>query len=167
MRRNRAVLISSVLGAILALAIPGGALAGPALDQYVETLPGAGGDKPSQKAGGNGGGKGSSSVSEPQLEALQASGEDGAAAAAAVAATAPRVRGRANENGNARGNNAGGKGDRSPFLVDEDGDAAIPAVLSTVAGGGSGGVALPIVLLAVLLVGLALAARGRRASTGR
>ena len=152
------------LAAVLALGLPGSALAGPALDQYIETLPSAGGDKPSQNGGGGSGGGpgGSLTVSGSELEALQASGEDGAAAAAAVAATAPRVRGGANENGNARA-----KGDRSPFLVDEDGDAAIPAVLSTVAGGGSGGVALPIVLLAVLLVGLALAARGRRASTGR
>lgn len=164
MRRNSAVLTSCVLGAILALALPGGALAGPALDQYIETIPGAGGDKPSKADGGGGG---SSSVPEPELEALQASGDDGVATAAAVAATAPRVSDEGSEKGKDKGNGSAGEDDGSAFLLEENGKAPIPAVLSTVAGGGSGGIALPVVLLAVLLVGLALAARGRRNSTGR
>lgn len=161
MRRNSAVIISCVLGAILALALPGGALAGPALDQYIETVPSAGGDKPSKSSGGSGGG--TSSVPAPQLQALQASGDDGAAAAAAVEATAPRVK-KAKGNGNA---GSGNGEETSAFVLEENGEAPIPAVLSTVAGGGSGGIALPVVLLAVLLAGVALAVLKRRNSTGR
>jgi hypothetical protein len=189
MQRITALLAAVAIGAIVALAVPAGALAGPALDQYIETLPGAGGDKPSQKGGGgsgsggggSGGGGGAGSgggltVSGSELEALEASGADGAAAAAALAATAPRNPKGEGDDGKGEGDDGKGEGDDGKgqaggdeFAGDEfaalteDGETPISAVFSAVAGGGSGGIVLPIVLVATLLAGLALAARGRRA----
>ena len=177
MRRTTAVLASCVLGAILALALPAGALAAPALDQYIETLPGAGGDKPSQNGGGGGGGNagGSSSstgdgggsganltVQGSELDALEASGEDGAAAAAAAAATAPRVRGAAADKQRRQASST-----EFAAVVEQGGRTPVSAVLGAVAGDGPRGIVLPVVLLAVLVVGLALAARRRWGTTGR
>lgn len=156
MRRNTALVVS-VLSAILAFAFPVSALAIPALDQYVEQVPGAGGDKPSKKGDGGSGGEGSSgstaapisTVSPTEIEELESSGEDGAAAAAAVKRSTPI------------GND--GK-NSSASLQGEDGDTPLGAVFSAVGGGGSGGMgaALPILLGLVIIGGLALFARSRR-----
>ena len=173
MQRIIAVLASLALGVIVALAVPAGSFsAPPALDQYVETLPGAGGDKPSQNGrngGGSGGGSGDGgggglTVSASELEALQGSGEDGAAAAEAVAATAPRVDRNGGEGKNGRAGGDGFAGDELEAFADS-GETPVSAVFSALAGSGSGGVVLPIVLLAALLAGVAIAARRR--SIGR
>lgn len=107
--------------ALALLVLPGSARADSALDQYVESVPGAGGDKPSSKVkegggggdsgsgaggggavggsggstgtsgGGTGGTSGGSTIPPSELEALEAEGADGAAAAGLAAATAPSV----------------------------------------------------------------------------
>jgi hypothetical protein len=156
MRRNTALVVS-VLGAIAALAFPVSAMAIPALDQYVEQLPGAGGDKPSKGgSGGSGGSDGSGSTAAPistvspaEIEELESRGEDGAAAAAAVTRSTPV------------GND--GKGSSSS-LQGEDSDTPLGAVFSAVGGGGSGGMGagLPILLGLIVIGALALFARSRR-----
>lgn len=153
----------------------------PGLDQYTESIPGAGGNRTTDNGdGGNGGGGdgGGSSNSAPapsldssQLDALRAQGEDGERAAAALEATS----GRSNSNGDGDGSNGLGgsqSGSSSSALSDEqkfdsaeaDGKAPLEAVVSSMLGGG-GGIGLPLVLLAVLIGGLVLAAR-KRAKAG-
>lgn len=201
-----------VVGALLLMVAPGGAGAqAPSLDQYIETVPGAGGNKATKSVDNKGGGSGSGGSSTAGLEGLAALGEDGAVAASAASATAPSPRKGvryalallAEEYGgqtlsdlyDSRGTAAA---DLSEFLVDDedvqsgiadrasrlytgkywtsevptdvlkagDGDAPLAAVVGAVSGGDSGGVALPILLGAVLLGGLVLAVRRRRDATG-
>lgn len=152
----------------------------PGLDQYTESIPGAGGNSTTDKGGGgngDGGDGGGSSSSTPapsldssQLDALRAQGEDGQRAAAALEATS----GRSNSNGDGDGSNGSGdsqSGSGSALSDDQkfdsaeaDGDAPLEAVVSSMLGGG-GGIGLPLVLLAVLIGGLVLAAR-KRAKAG-
>lgn len=152
----------------------------PGLDQYTESIPGAGGNSTTDKGGGgngDGGDGGGSSSSTPapsldssQLDALRAQGEDGQRAAAALEATS----GRSNSNGDGDGSNGSGdsqSGSGSALSDDQkfdsaeaDGKAPLEAVVSSMLGGG-GGIGLPLVLLAVLIGGLVLAAR-KRAKAG-
>lgn len=151
----------------------------PGLDQYTESIPGAGGNRTTDKGsggsgdGGDGGGSSNStpapSLDSSQLDALRSQGEDGERAAAALEATS----GRSNSNGDGDGSNgsggsqSGSSGSGSALSDDQkfdsaeaDGKAPLEAVVSSMLGGG-GGIGLPLVLLAVLIGGLVLAARKR------
>jgi hypothetical protein len=109
----------------------------PGLDQYVEHLPGAGGNKPTGHIHIP---HGAGSVPPGTAAALRGDGRPGAAAAALAAATAPHRGGRG-------GGNDGGR------------SSAIADVLG---GSGGMGVVFPILLAAAALaVGLALAVRRR------
>lgn len=148
----------------------------PGLDQYTESIPGAGGNHSTDKGGGgNGGGDGDGSgnstsapsLDDSQLNALRAQGQDGERAAAALEATS----GHSKSNGDGDGSNGSGdsqsgssgsalSGDQKFDAGEADGKAPLEAVLSSMLGGG-GGIGLPLVLLAVLIGGLVLAARKR------
>ena len=94
-----------------------------------------------------------------QLDALRSQGEEGERAAAALEATS-RVR------DDGKGDDSSSAGPPShqgePLDTDADGQAPVEAILSSMFGGGSGGILLPIIMLAVLVGGLVIAARTRR-----
>ncbi len=180
MRRNISILL---IASIVSLMLPGIALAdpafraGPAIDQYIETLPDVGGDKPSN-AGGDGstGETGSSgtgitsgtssaastsapSVPSSELSELRASGTDGGATASAIEATSGGFVA-------TDGSGASAKDLLAP-LDSADGDTPLAGVLGVLTGSGPGGMALPAVLITALAGGLVVAARGRGDSGNR
>lgn len=174
MRQKPAVRIVSVLGVLAATLCLGFAASAsaqsPGLDQYTESIPGAGGNHTTDKGdkdGGDGGGDGGSSSSTPgptidsaQLDALRSQGRNGERAAAALEATS----GSSDSKGNSNGDSAGGLSDGQTLdPADAEGKAPVAAVLSSMFGGG--GAALPLIMLAVLIGGLVIAAR-KRAGAG-
>ncbi|MFN8164263.1 MAG: hypothetical protein U0R26_10655 [Solirubrobacterales bacterium] len=180
----------AILAVVLAvsIAVPGVATAetgfrsgAPALDQYVETLPDAGGDKPANHSGDGGSSVGTdsgdtyssgttgttatssapaSSIAAPrppssELSKLRASGSDGGATANAIEA----ISGGAAISGAGSGSSGGTGSDLLP-LDSADGDSPFAGVVSVLTGGGPGGPALPAVLLTVLAGGIFLGTRG-------
>lgn len=132
------------------------------IDQYVETVPGATGNRrPERKPGGTRG------LTGETRRALEAQGEDGARAADLAAASAPETPASSPAKGG--GGKASGPDAATP-LVRAEGSSRSPveAVVEAVAGGGgeSGmGPILPI-LLALMLASMIGAALLRRRSDG-
>lgn len=151
-------------GALLALALPSPSVAqcgdrvaegNSEIDQYLESVPGACGDRrPGAGNEGTEGGSGtnaSTSVPPAAAAALEALGADGAAAVAVAEATSAGDRGAAAED---RGESASGDAPSPTGLV---GDA-----LSGSADDGGLGLLLPLILGLVALGGVALAIARRR-----
>ena len=166
----RTISIAIVLGLAVALVAPSFALAqgippdNSGADQYVEGVPGAGGDKPSGGGGGGGAGNGvegedGSGLSPAAQEALEAEGPAGAQVAEAVGATAPGKGGKG-----ADGAKAQDSADSVQRGEDNDGGSGIDDVVGSLTGSDSGGMglALPAILLLTLLGALALAIVRRR-----
>jgi hypothetical protein len=149
----------------LALAVPAGAQAqdNSALDEYLETIPGAGGDNPSSGQDGGSGGGGDPLPAETSAS-LESQGPAGAAAAAVAEATAPERRGGAGGSGERerRGSEDGGSGGGG-------GLPAVDEVVDNVAGGSDSdglGIVFPIVLGAALLAAIAFVLIRRRGGPG-
>jgi hypothetical protein len=132
-----------------------------ALDQYTETLPGPGGDKPSNHLGGGGGGGGGGNLPPGVFEELQSHGAAGVGAGTLAQAT-PGV----GQNGNAdaaaggpNGKAAAGKHAIRGETRNEDGGSSLTDVLSALGGSDSGGLCifLPILLGATLVAVVAVA----------
>lgn len=180
MRTRTAASLVTALATLVAMLLLGAATAGasPGLDQYVEQIPGAGGNHATRDGdkkddgggdgedGGGGGGGGSTAgptVDSSQLDALRSQGRSGEEAAAALEATS-----------NVRDDNGGGSTGAGPAghqdlpldSSDADGEAPVEAILSSMFGAGGGGILLPIIMLAVLVGGLVMAARAHRGSIG-
>lgn len=144
----------------------------PGLDQYTESIPGAGGNKTTDKGdGSNGGGNGSGndeSTSGPTLdsadiEALRSQGSDGERAADALEATS-NTSGKSNgasekSNGDGSSGNTTARQTLDPSQA--EGKAPVEAVFGSMFGG-DGGIALPLIMLAVLVGGLAILVRRKR-----
>jgi len=174
MRQKTAVRTVPVLAVLLAatfLALAASASAqSPGLDQYTESIPGAGGNKTTDKGdhGGNGGGDGGGSTSGPtldssQLDDLRSQGKDGERAAAALEATSGSSDSKGDSNGSS-GDSSGGLSDGQTLdPAEAEGKAPVAAILSSMFGGG--GAALPLIMLAVLIGGLVIAARKRSAAS--
>ena len=179
-RKSVTLLVAATLSlGLFGVALTGSATAaGPALDQYVETLPDSGGDRPSNP-GSNGDGSSSAtgssgssagtaaatSLSAPtvpsgQLSALRASGTDGGAAASAIEAISGGVA------SGGKGANSGAA-DTKRALDAASGETGIAAALGVLLAGGPGGFALPIILLTVLAGGLVVVARRRSSGSDR
>jgi hypothetical protein len=176
MRLRTASLVTCTLAILLLLGLAASASAeSPGLDQYVETIPGGGGDhatrdgndKDDNGGGGSGGSDSGGSMPGPtvdssQLDALRSQGEAGRRAADVLEASS-----------NVRDDGAGGPGSaeagsaahQSPPLdsSEAEGEAPVEAILSSMFGGASGAL-LPIIMLAVLVGGLVIAARTRAGS---
>lgn len=181
----RAKTISLIVLTALAVALTGSALAsqaiaaGPAIDQYVETLPDSGGDRPSNSgtnpdgtsssSGGTDSGRTASTapggdVSAPAVPAseiskLRSRGTDGGAAAAAIVA----ISGSSAGDGSGVPEAGGSKGDE---LDGASGDTALAGALKILMAGGPGGLALPAILITVLAGGIVIAARRRNSPDG-
>jgi hypothetical protein len=128
------------------------------VDQYLENLPGPGGDKPSNDVGGGGGG-GGGNLPPGVAEDLEAQGPNGAAAAALAEQTVPeQPKGNAGDE-SAKGPSTGGDVKR------EDDGSSLGDIFSALAGSDSGGMGifLPILLAGTLLCALVLiVTRARR-----
>jgi hypothetical protein len=155
------------LVALVALAVPAASLAqapptnapagNAAIDEYLETVPGASGDaRPRQGAPNN-----ASGLTAAQRARLEQAGSDGKVLADAVDATAP---------GTASGDRRRGareSANRGAGELEAGGRAPLREVLGTVTGGDRGngmGVALPAILLGALLAALLLVLLRRRAA---
>jgi hypothetical protein len=179
-RTRTAALAATTLAAILLLGFAASAGAdSPGLDQYVETLPNAGGNPDAtgndnnKNGGDNGGdenGTGDSSgtptatgpaIDSSQLDALRSQGDAGRRAADALEATSGSDSG----NGGSKADpTKAGHSKVEPLDPSEaDGKAPVEAILSSMFGGGTG-IVLPIIMLAVLVGGLVIAARTRAGS---
>lgn len=156
--------ISIAIGIVLILSLgsPAGAAqvsppGNSGVNQYSETLPGAGGDQPSSDAGsGSAAANGGSSLSPEAQRALQDQGPAGAAVADLASKTAPRVP------------NSGAQGDRDSSNS-SGGDSAIGAGVDQLAGNDASGmgIALPIILLLTLIGAAAIFAMRRRNAQGQ
>jgi hypothetical protein len=168
-RRSYGVHMTRALVALvaLALAVPAASLAqapptnappgNAAIDEYLETVPGASGDaRPQQDAPNDGSG-----LTTTERARLEQAGTDGKLLADAVDATAP---GRASDD-RRRGERE--RPNHGTGELETAGRAPLGEVLGTVTGGDRGdgmGVALPAILLGVLLAALLLVLLRRRAA---
>jgi len=137
------------------------------VDEYLETVPGAGGNRPVDRNGRpNRGG-----LTPSARRKLAALGKDGRSAAALAAATAPARDGRSTAPGGAEGSRDGGSGAGSSRDREsgtgaaagerseaDKGDSALATALRPLLEGGL----LPLLLLAVLAGAIALAVLKRR-----
>jgi hypothetical protein len=160
---------ASILLALAALLVaPGSASAfhepgsegNSALEQYLEDISGAGGDRPRHQQDAD---PGRSPLTANQAEALQRHGPVGAAAAELAALTAPRSEG---GDGTRRGRGvdaSGGQGVVAVPTASEEG-SGLASVLDAVFGGlgGGMGIALPLILAASLGAAVALLIARRR-----
>jgi hypothetical protein len=128
------------------------------VQQYLENVPTASGNRPTNSihAGGSGGGGGGGGVSPSTQRRLAALGVAGADTAALAKATAPRIPRRTAGRGSKPLAAGGGPAVRSP----------VAAVADTVTGSTTGlGILLPVILLGTLLGSAAIAVvrrHGRR-----
>ena len=134
-----------------------------AIDEYLETVPAAGGNRRPAPPGPNGGGAGVLSAAErARLERL---GPDGKTLADAVEATAPS----ATTGPSTKKDSSGKPGVVSkPDLVEGTGRSPAREVLDAVGGndgGGGMGPVLPAILIAALLATITLVLLRRRASS--
>src|SRR4051794_11393696 len=160
------------LACLLALCAPSPALAknkihappgNSGVDEYLEVVPGGGGNRPASKPGGSNG-----ALNGKARRALRSYGSDGRAAANLAAATADPSSGGRSRSG-ARGGASGkaGKGSAALAAADKEtdnGDSGILSALKRVASGVGGtglGIGLPILLLAVLAAGVVFGMRRR------
>ena len=171
------VTVLAALAATLLLGFSASATAqSPGLDQYTESIPGAGGNKTTDEGdGGNDGGNGSGndeSTSGPtldsaDLEALRSQGSDGERAADALEATSntSRQSNGASEKSDGDGSNGSSSGNTTAGQKldpsQAEGKAPVEAVFGSMLGG-DGGIALPLIMLAVLVGGLAILVRRKR-----
>lgn len=119
----------------------------PAVDQYVEQIPSGGGERPA----GGGGDSAAGSPAGPYLGPLASAGADGARAAAILGAL---------EAGNPAGKGTKGAGP-------ETDEGSLDKILSASDLGGSGaGLALPISMLAIVILGLLVRQLGRAPQAG-
>jgi hypothetical protein len=146
----------ALLAVILALVAPAAAWAqgSGGTDEYVEQLPGAGGDKPSSDSGGD------AETDEPLTpsaeEAIEEQGADGSAAVELAQSTGPDDGG---------GGDSGQGGSGGDGLRGSDADSGLPEVIGDVASGSDDsdmGVLLPIVIGATLVAALAFVIIRRR-----
>jgi hypothetical protein len=138
-----------------------GAGQGSAIDQYVEGVPGAGGDTSSHDlAGGNGNGQGGEPLPAAAQQSLQQLGQAGQETAALATQTGPtNPAGGANQDGADRG--AGGPSGKTGGDADTGGDKGVFAValrLFDPAPEGMG-LFLPVIVVGTLVVALAFALR--------
>jgi hypothetical protein len=145
-----------------ALALPEG---NSGVDQYLENVPGAGGDRPSDGGGkgSGGGGSGGSSLPPGARSALDARGPIGAAVADLAEATAPSRNGGDGAAGGARSGQ--GQDDGVALTAESDEGSGLGNVLDTIFGGlgGGMGIVLPLILAAGLAAAvLVFLARRRR-----
>jgi hypothetical protein len=144
----------ALLAVILALVAPTAALAqgSGGTDEYVEQLPGAGGDKPSSGSGGDA--ETDEALTPSAEEAIEEQGADGSAAVELAQSTGPDGGGDSGQGG------SGGDG-----LRGSDADSGLPEVIGDVASGSDDsdmGVLLPIVIGATLVAALAFVIIRRR-----
>lgn len=173
--RMTAVRISTVLGVLAAALLFGFAATAtaqsPGLDQYTESIPGAGGNNTTDRGDGGGGGDGGSggststgpTLDSAQLDALRSQGRNGERAAAALEATSGSSDSKGDSNDSSGSPNGGLSDGETLDPAEASGKTPVEAVLSSMFGGG--GVALPLIMLAVLIGGLVIAAR-KRAGAG-
>lgn len=146
----------------LALAFPAASLAqapqtnappgNSAIDEYLETVPGATGNAPPRPLEGSDGGGGLSAAERARLEAL---GPDGETLANAVDATSPAKP-------------KGSSTSSEPAAPQGDGRSPLDAVAGTIGGsdGGDGmGIVLPAILIGSLLAAIAFVLLRRRAAS--
>lgn len=151
--------------ALLVSAVPAMAMAqgNAGVDEYTETVPGAGGDKPSMGGGGDGSGEssGGGPLTPSQVAALEEQGPDGAAAAGLAQSTGPDSKGTP---GGKEGESFAGTEAPSGAPGSDTSGSGIPGAIGDLAGGSDSGMGLvlPIVLVAALLgaVAFVIARRG-------
>jgi len=123
------------------------------IDEYLETVPGATGNKVPR----NPGSKGRSALTPAQRARLERLGRDGRSVAAVVDATTPRSE-----------RKGGGAGSRTTPLPDAAGRSPLDKAVESLGGSDNGdglGVLLPAILLAALLGTLALVLLRRRSAS--
>jgi hypothetical protein len=158
--RKISIAIGSLL--ILSLASSAGAaqVAPPGnsgVNQYSETLPGAGGDQPSSDSGGGGAeGNQGSSLSPKAQRALQEHGPTGAAVAGLASQTAPQVANSGAQNRSHDSRESGGGGSALGAGVDQLSGSETSGM----------GVALPIIILLSLIGAIAVFVLRRRNEQG-
>lgn len=167
----RKVLTSLAVLALLAL--PGATVAhaqgNAAVDEYSESTPGGGGNKPSNSGSGSGSSSGDASsgpLTSAQIAALEAQGRDGAAAAALAQSTGPDGKGQNREGAGSAGLTGGGGAANEPTQAQDSGGPGITEAIGDLAGGSDSGMGpvLPIVLIAAVMGSLAFVVVRRRGS---
>jgi hypothetical protein len=177
---------TAIFGLLLALALPASAPAknrtyappgNSGVNQYVESVPTAGGKKPANSVhagGGSGGGGGGSSSSIP-ASTQQQFARQGAAGRAAIAlaqATAPSggsASARTGRHGSGRSGNGATTGSASPGTAPRTaaGFSPVSSLLKTFTGSTAGGLGalLPIILVVSAVGAMAMAIFRRRRET--
>ena len=122
--------------------------------EYLEIVPGAGGDKPASGTKGGTAPMPAEALGADNAKALEALGSDGKAAAAAAAAGSPtdRATARRRENSKVLGDSATG----TSIAAQSDGDRVTSVARALGGDGGGMGVLFPIVLGLTLSLALAL-----------
>jgi hypothetical protein len=158
MKRGLVLVACLALAATLAAPATAGAGQGSALDQYIESVPGAEGDNPSRNLPGqNGGGHGGASLPSSAQESLQQLGQAGQETAALATATSPAGPGDENQNG------AGGSSVGTSGNADAGGDDGVLAAVTRLFDPAPGGVGLllPLTLVGTLVIAIAFVLRRR------
>lgn len=171
-RRERYVLAATAL-ATVAIVAPAPAQELPegnsGTDQYIEPVPGAGGDRPASPDPGRGGSGGPSSERRgalpPSVRNALPPGEEGRVLeglATDPGAGAPTVT-ESRRGSGAGGSEAGGSGERPKSLGGSSTDESDGSALGALAGAavGESGPGVPVLLAALLAITLAAAAFGR------
>jgi len=155
-KRRPVVVLCLVLASALLPPAPAGAGQGSALDQYIEGVPGAGGDQPSHDLGGqNGDGQGGQPLPPAAEQSLQELGQAGQETAALATETGPA--GGANRAGGQSNGNAEADGDK--------GVLAVAVRLFDPAPDGLGFI-LPLIVLGTLVIAVAFVLRRQTRKPG-
>ncbi|HEX8157763.1 MAG TPA: hypothetical protein VF526_10305 [Solirubrobacteraceae bacterium] len=136
-----------------------------AIDEYLETVPGASGNALPRPRGHSGG---TGALTTAQRSRLQQLGPDGKSLASAVDATSPVTPRTAPKNKKAKPTSKKAAPRREKVLPKSDGRAPVGELLGTLTGsdGGNGmGFVLPAILIAALLAVLLLVLLRRRAAS--
>ena len=143
------------------------------IDQYTESIPSAEGNEPTGGGGGSqngGGGDGNDSpvLTPEQSEGLAGQGADGAGVANLTEATAPSSDGNGGSSGSGSPDDQGSTGSATGGASSSDGGSSsggLAGAFDAVGGSDDGlGIALPLILAAVAVAGIAIA--WRRRTTG-
>lgn len=162
------LLIPAAAGARVRTVAPPG---NSAVNQYVESVPTAGGGRPTGTihAGGSAGSGGSGPVAPSTQHALAQQGADGLAASALARATAPAAGARPSNRASSTGSSgASGAGTHSMPRAGGGGSSGVAAVLKTLTGSSSHGglgLLLPLILIVTAIGSGVFALRRRRAAT--
>jgi hypothetical protein len=167
-RTKRRIVLACCAVLASALIAPAAAAAGQgsALDQYIESVPGASGDNPSHdlpSQNGSGSGHQGESLPPGAQQSLEQLGQAGQATAALAAATSP--------GGSAgQGSEGGGAGSSDATGGDEGagGDNGVVAAATRLFDPAPGGVGLllPLTLIGTVVVGVAFVLRRRMGKSG-